>query len=351
MTDRRGAVQRAEGGAVAGGCDESVARPPAAAHHHVLPSGRALVASRLVPARPEQTRIYRNHHLDSTRWDGVVPRAGDIVVTTAYKAGTTWTQRILAALILGPVRVDDLGGVSPWIDARFHGPLEPVLASIDAQSHRRFLKSHLAADGLRYLDDTTYVVVGRDTRDVFMSLWNHYSGYTDLTYDRMNDAERPGPEFPRCPAGPRDLWARWITEGWFEWEPDGWPFWSHHHHISSWWEHRDLPNVIFVHYVDLLADTEGEMRRLAALCDIDVAESDWPALVDLVRLDAMREEARAVEDAGAHYFDGGADRFYYKGTNGRWRDVLTDDDLVLYERAAANLDPDLRRWLEAGRPR
>ena len=47
-------------------------------------------------------REYRNHHLDSTRWDQFVPRDDDIFVTTAYKAGTTWTQRILAALIFGP---------------------------------------------------------------------------------------------------------------------------------------------------------------------------------------------------------------------------------------------------------
>jgi hypothetical protein len=33
----------------------------------------------------------------------------------------------------------------------------------------------------------------------------------------------------------------------------------------------------------------------------------------------------------------------------RWRDVLTHDDLALYENAAAGLDPTLRQWLEHGR--
>jgi len=46
-------------------------------------------------------------------------------------------------------------------------------------------------------------------------------------------------------------------------------------------------------------------------------------------------------------FEGGASRFFYKGTNGRWRDVLTEEDLALYETAAAQLDPGLRSWLEA----
>ena len=43
---------------------------------------------------PERTRIYQNHHLDSTRWDGFVHRPDDIVIATSYKSGTTWTQRL-----------------------------------------------------------------------------------------------------------------------------------------------------------------------------------------------------------------------------------------------------------------
>ena len=297
---------------------------------------------------PERTREYRNHHLDSTRWDRVAPRDDDIIITTAYKAGTTWTQRIVAALIFGPGPVD-LSGASPWIDSRFRGPIEPLLAELEAQRHRRFMKSHLAADGLRFFPQAKYLVVGRDTRDVFMSLWNHYSSYTDFTYERLNDAERPGDEFPRCPATPTELWRRWIAEGWFEWEPDGWPYWSHTHHLATWWPARDASNIMFVHYGDLLADTEGEMRRIAEFLAIEVKEDLWPALVADVGLDAMREEARGDDDPSSIFFEGGAARFFYRGTNGRWRDALTDDDLAMYDEAATTLDPTLRAWLEGGR--
>jgi aryl sulfotransferase len=302
----------------------------------------------MVGSTPERTREYRNHHLDSTRWDKVVPRDDDIVITTAYKAGTTWTQRIVGALLFGTDPVD-LMGVSPWVDARFQGPIEPMLASIEAQRHRRFVKSHLATDGLRFFPQAKYLVVGRDTRDVFMSLWNHYSSYTDFAYELFNDADRPGPELPRCPATPRELWARWISEGWFDWEPDGWPFWSHHHHLATWWAAREVPNIMFVHYGDLLGDTEAEMRRIAAFLDIEVADDAWPALTNVVGIDSMREEAAGHGDPSSMVFDGGATRFFFKGTNGRWRDELTDDDLAMYERAAATLDPSLRAWLEGGR--
>ena len=302
------------------------------------------------PRTPERTREYRNHHLDSTRWDGFRVRDDDIFITTAYKAGTTWTQRILAALVFGPGPLPaSLTDISPWIDARFMGPIEPMLELVDAQRHRRFVKSHLAADGLRFFPQAKYIVVGRDTRDVFMSMFNHYSGYTDFMYLLFNDADRPGPEFPRCPATPREMWPRWIGEGWFDWEPDGWPFWSHHHHLATWWEVHDLPNVLFVHYGDLKADPEAEIRRIATFCGFDVDDDAWPALVATVGLDAMRAEARGVDDPLSMVWTGGADQFFYKGTNGRWREVLTDDDLVLYETAASSLDPTLRQWLEQGR--
>ena len=44
---------------------------------------------------PEISRTYRNHHLDSTLWREYEPRPGDVIVTTSYKSGTTFTQQIL----------------------------------------------------------------------------------------------------------------------------------------------------------------------------------------------------------------------------------------------------------------
>jgi aryl sulfotransferase len=296
---------------------------------------------------PSRTRTYRNQHLDSTRWDHVRLRAGDVVVTTSLKSGTTWMQRIVSLLLFGPGPLPvSLGTISPWIDSAFGGDIESVVETIDAQEHRRFLKSHLPFDALPYDPDVRYVYVGRDTRDMFMSLFNHYSGYTDFMYDLLDSTDPNGRPMPRCPETPRELWADWMIRGSFEWEDDGWPFWSHHHHAASYWMHRDLPNVLMVHYADLLDDVELEMRRVASFLGIDVDETTWSELVTATGLSAMKAEA---DDATmSMIFEGGADRFFFKGTNGRWRDALTSDDVVLYESAAARLPMDLRRWLEGG---
>lgn len=304
-------------------------------------------------ARPTTTRVYRNHHLDSTRWNGITFRDDDILISTSYKAGTTWTQRIVSLLIFGPVPLPQrLQILSPWIDARFAPvPLQQILAGVDSQTHRRFLKSHLPLDALPWDDRVKYICVGRDGRDVFMSLANHYGAYTDAAYALMNGGtDFVGEPLPKCPADIHALFDGWIHRASFPWESDGWPMWSHFYQVQSFWNFRDLPNIYFLHYADLKADLAGEMRRLAAYLDIDVAESTWPALVEAASFDAMKTEAMAQDDAPVQIFEGGAERFFFKGTNGRWRDVLTEQELVDYDVAVARaLTPDCAAWLERGR--
>jgi len=48
-------------------------------------------------------------------------------------------------------------------------------------------------------------------------------------------------------------------------------------------------------------------------------------------------------------FPEGARRFFNKGLNGRWRDILTADDLARYEaKVRERFSPGLAAWLEGG---
>src|SRR5262249_47030162 len=144
-------------------------------------------------------------------------------------------------------------------------PLELDLNALAEQTSRRFIKAHLPLDGLPYWDDVQYIAVSRDARDVFMSLLNHWSNYTDAVYTVVLNglAGRVGDPFPRYEDDVHARWRDWIGRGWFDWESDGYPWWSHLHHLKTWWEFRHLPNIRLVHYADLLADLEGGMRSIA----------------------------------------------------------------------------------------
>lgn len=309
------------------------------------------------------SRIYQNAVLDSTRWQAFIPREDDIVISTSYKSGTTWAQAIVRELITHAMQQADItdpaqfpapdSASSLWPDARWAGSVDELQATLAAQSHRRFLKTHLALDGLPIYAQVKYLVVARDPRDVFMSLWNHHRSLTDDFLDLINNFPgRVGDPFPRCPADIHDFWATWISRGWFEWEQEGYPYWGTMHHNQSWWHHRHLDNILLVHYADLKANPPGQIRRIADFLTIEISDEALTNVADQTSFGAMRERAIAADAASdkSSIFRNGARTFFHKGTNGRWRDVLTEAELAMYEQTKANvLTPDCARWLELGR--
>ena len=304
--------------------------------------------------RPVRCREYRSYVFDSRHWDAYAPREGDVVVSTSYKSGTTWMQNIVLHLIFLGREVPALSSVSPWLDNR-RVDLARWLPTLQGQRHRRLIKSHLPLDVIRYHPEVRYIVVVRDPRDVFMSFWNHTSSYVEATYERSNDPRTLlGPPMPRCPADIRVFWDGWINRGWFDGESEGYPHSANLGHTRSWWDYRHLDNILFVHFNDLLADLPGEIGRVADYLGIPVAGSELARLageLDFAGIKRNPERAAPMPpEAAGFIFAGGLDTFFFKGTNGRWRDVLTAGDLEMLERAKARvLTPDCAEYLERGR--
>lgn len=302
--------------------------------------------------RPQRTRVYLNPFLCSDYWDGYEPRDDDIVIASAFKAGTTWMQTIVANLIFPDGRFPEpVMHLSPWIDRyRSDNQIDEVLAQIERQAHRRFLKTHLPLDALRFLPQVKYVFLTRDARDIFMSLWNHHRNYSTNTLSRI---ERAGAElgipWPELPDDINEFWRLWITRSWFDWETEGYPYWSVFHNLASWWPYRRLSNILFVHYNDLLADTAAQIQRVAGFLGIDLSPQLLSEITRRVSFLEMKQNADEVMGTFADGFKGGGETFINKGTNGRWRGVLSDSDLALYATAVArNYDDATARWSEHG---
>ncbi len=300
--------------------------------------------------RPEVLYTYQNHTLDSTRWAQFVPRDDDIVIATSYKSGTTWTQALVAHLVLGTGFVPSLWEVSPWLEQPATA-LDEVLSQLEAQTHRRFIKTHLALDGLPFHAQVKYIVVGRDARDVALSLWNHHSSHQDGVVAEAN--ARPGRVGPPLPEAGRDLhafWRDWITKGWFGWESEGYPYWGNLHHTKTWWPYRSLDNILLVHFADLLSDLPGEIRRIASFLAIPWSDETVAEVARMVTFETMRQNADHLLPDAKDTWKGGGRTFVFKGTNGRWKDVLSPEEVALYTATAAKvLTPDCVAWLEQGR--
>lgn len=292
-------------------------------------------------AWPKKTRDLHNHHMDSTIWDRFAFRDDDVIVATYAKSGTTWTQHIVGQLIFQGDPSVEVAKISPWLDLRIMPP--DTLDKLEAQQHRRVIKTHLPLDALTFSPKAKYVYIGRDGRDVVWSFYNHHSSANQLWYDLLNDTPgRVGPPIDKPDPDIRRYFQTWL-------EKDGFPIWSFWDNIATWWAARDLPNVRLVHFNDLKRDLDGEMRKLAEFLECDVAEDRWPAMVEHCGFDWMKAHAENVSPLGGAIFEGGAQCFIHKGTNGRWRDRLTPEDIAAYERRAlAELGPDCARWLADG---
>ena len=295
---------------------------------------------------------------DSARWEGLELRPGDIIVATPAKSGTTWTQMICALLIFqDPDLPRPLGEISPWIDMVTR-PRTEVIADLAAQRHRRFLKTHTPLDGLPLDPRVTYICVGRDPRDVALSMDRHVANLNrdQLLRLRAEAAAIEGIELPAVeppppspsPPDDRERFWRWVDD---DTDPttNTSSLRSTLHQLTSFWTASEGLDVVLLHYDDLLADLEGQMRMLADHLGIAVPEERWPTLVEAATLDGMRERTSLTAPGAARSQWHDASRFFAKGTSGQWRDLLTADDLARYAARARSLaPPDLVTWVHRG---
>lgn len=272
---------------------------------------------------------------DNRRWAGFEHRPDDVFVCTPPKCGTTWTQTIVTILIHGGDLPAPVLVLSPWLEMR-QFPIEGVLAQLEAQEHRRCIKSHSPADALPWFDGPRYLVVGRDGRDAAMSFLNHSRAMReDVVLAGLRSAEQEGIEVGAGRPPVEDVheyFAWWLEHGpWFR-------------HLASFWERRERDDVLFVHFNDLKADLDGQMRRIARFLDVAVDEARWPALVERCTFASMKAHADDIAPFDV-VFEGGADAFLYKGTNDRWRDVLTAEEVAAFEAALdERLPADAAAW-------
>jgi hypothetical protein len=289
---------------------------------------------------------YRSPEEDSGRWLGFPFREGDIVISTRSKSGTTWLQMICALLIFqSPDLPAPLSQLSPWPDWLAKAQAE-VFAELDAQQHRRFIKTHTPLDGIPLDPRATYLVAARHPLDMAVSLYHQGDNI-----DRIRLRELTGEPEPTEPPQPRLPLRDWLVS-WIEWEGspqeamDSLPgvMW----HVSDAWDRRQDENIGLVHYDDLSTDLEREMRRMAALLGIDVAGDRWPILVEAATFARMRTQAAELAPAAGVLKD--PVRFFRQGRSGEGTTLLSPDELARYRARVHALAPaDLVDWLHRGR--
>lgn len=291
---------------------------------------------------PTKKRELKNHHFDSTVWDDFEFRDDDIVIATYAKSGTTWLQQIVAQLLFDGAEGLPVARMSPCVEHRVP-PREEKLPILKAQTHRRFLKTHMPLDALVFSPRAKYVHVARDGRDVVMSLYNHHTKANDVWYQTLNETPGlVGAPMPRPAASVQQYFDEWLDR-------DGYPFWPFWSHARSWWAARALPNVLLVHYSHLKQDLPGEIRRVAEFLGIPIRPTAWPSILEHSTFEYMKANATQSLPFEGKFWDDGAKTFVNRGVNGRWREEMSSLQVRRYEEEAERqLGSECARWFANG---
>jgi len=270
---------------------------------------------------------YHGPITNTDRWQNFVHRADDIFVCTPPKCGTTWTQAICAMLVFGKVdHGQQPGVVSPWLDAEF-APIEDDLAQLEAQQHRRYIKTHSPLDGIPYHADAHYLAVFRDPRDVYCSGINHR--------DNMTDAELANAAFPSGENQYQD-WLYKVRE------PGTWDLQSLDsltHFLKSYWDYRHLDNVHLFHYSDMKRDLKANIARIAVLLGYDYDDTQIQSFAESATFSSMKQNAEQFAPNSGTGMWKQESHFFANGSNEQWRKVFSDADLEAFNKRLADLLP------------
>ncbi len=281
-------------------------------------------------------RRYRGSVTDPDRWEHVRLREGDVIVCTPAKAGTTWTQTMVAMLLKGTTELPEaLTRISPWVEASFQ-PAEDVFPDFEAQTGRRVVKSHTPADGIPVFEGVHFIAVARHPLDILLSIRKHIANRSTIDDHPMKaPLEDSLAFFLSHDPGTDDVDSDALIS-------------STSHYLaarSGLW-----PDALVLNYADMKRDHLGTVERLNAHLGTERDPEFLARVVAASDFGAMKKDASKFIPEGGSGLWRDENAFFAKGKSGGWRDEFSGDQLAAFEARLAELlpDPSARTWLLNG---
>ncbi|AJQ93358.1 sulfotransferase domain-containing protein [Gynuella sunshinyii] len=287
---------------------------------------------------------YENRFFNSTAWEEFKFRNDDIIVASYAKAGTTLVQQILAQLIFEGKEDINLSALSPWLDSVY--PEASIkLEALEAQNHRRFIKTHLPCDYLPYNHNAKYLYITRDGRDIAWSLYRHQCAISEHAQQAIDSQSTPAKKLRVIEAPTAsvvDYFSEWL-------EKDGYPFWPFWENIHSWWQQRNRTNLMLLHFDELTRDLSGQIQKIADFLEFPLSTAHHQLVLEHCQFDYMKNHAhRYVPETVSIWKDGGR-AFFHRGESGGWKETLPPELSEKYQAMARiKLGEECSRWLLTG---
>lgn len=238
----------------------------------------------------------------------------DLFIVTYPRSGTTWMQMILYQLTTdGSMDFKHINHVSPWFE------MAPLSKKAYARLPRpRLLKSHLRYRAIPK-GDGRYIYIARDGRDVLVSYYHLYSTTFHFkgTFADFFEMFMAGNVF---------------FGSWFD-------------HVADWHARKDDPHVLFLRYEDLIADLEGNLKKIIHFAELKVGADQMPRIIERSGFAFMKQyqekfgPPRQPESKTPQTACGRHSTFIRKGKAGGWRELLTEEQNQRFQETLARTIP------------
>jgi hypothetical protein len=282
---------------------------------------------------------------------GVVARDGDIWISVPAKSGTNWMMNIVHQLLTGgDASFDSIYSVVPWpefLERPGQSPQE-ILDRIEAMptSQRRSFKTHSPPPEMPFIKagqgkDVKYIAVCRNPEEALVSFKVFLEMHTDAFYDlwQVPRAALTRAEFT---AFYREVVASKGMQGMF------------FGFLASWWPLRHEPNVLLLHYGDIVKDSANVLRRIAAFLGASPSAAQWAAIEKHASFACMKANESKFENhprVPVPLLESGG--MIRKGKTGAAREDGMTDEIAAERREFGSRivpDPIAMRWLCEGGP-
>lgn len=299
----------------------------------------------------QSDKIYVDFLSDSRIWTRFIQEVGftprDIVIVDPFKAGTTFTQRIIDQILHnGEESEESLSDKSPWLDSSW-GNYDFMLQTLNAQKKnnaRRMIKSHLPADYVPIDSTVKYIFVGRNGKDLICSFHNYLYNFNAETVAKINTLYHAfsGKEdtmlIPETSAAFFDLFLNTQGKGLCEL----------FQLTKSWWQHKEKANILLVHYSQLIHDFENEVKRIAKFINVDANSLNLEKIKQNCSFVYMKEHANQfVPFNGQHMTD--AKAFFHQGPERDSQKTINAEKVEAFDKIALeSMGYTCAHWLETG---
>jgi hypothetical protein len=205
----------------------------------------------------------------------------------------------------GKMDFSHISEVCPWFDRMLSFN---IMDGDDLENlpSPRIFKSHLPYKQIPR-GPCKYIYIARDGKDVAVSYFHFYTSHLNFTGSFSEFFEN---YFMR---------GKVQYGSWFQ-------------HVAEWKKHQKDPDVLFIHYEDLVNDLETTLKRIIHFCEFDVPQERIPEIMERCRFQFMKKYENKFDHISAVIWEKGykQNAFIRKGKSGSGREYLNDEQEKIF---------------------